>query len=136
MRLGIKILNTSATVNQYKHVDSITIARGETVEVIFQLVDLDQNGLRYIPEDGATVQVQIARQPEILKVNQSSRQTIDHSIDREAGEAFNGDRSVWKLPLVEADTKNMVSTSIKIIVTEGQKKKIASVQQAIKIIES
>lgn len=136
MRLGIRLLNVGASLNSFKQVDLIRVSRGETLDLVFQLVDLDQAGLRYIPAAGATVQVQIQRAIDIQPVDRYSRLTVDPTIDRAADVAFVGDSSIYKLPLVEADTNNLVSNSFRVILTEGVNKKIATLSQAIKVIDS
>jgi hypothetical protein len=135
MRLGIKLLNSSATVNQLQEISVLKIARGETADLVFQLVDLDQKGLRYIPAQGATVQISLPRNPDIIPDPGVGygRVTIDNSINRTAGAAFADDRSIYKLPLLAADTKNLISTNIKVTVTEGASVKIATFAQAISV---
>lgn len=136
MRLGIKLLNVDATINQFQQKDLIQIARGETVNVIFQFVDLDQKGLRYVPAAGATVTVTLPRSDEVIAVAtvSASRDRVNKTISRPAAPAFSEDRSIWMLPLSSADTQTLISNSMKVELTEGSKKKIASLTQAIKII--
>lgn len=135
MRLGIKLLNVGATLNQFQYANIIKIARGETLNLTFQLVDLDQNGLRYVPAAGATVQVQLPRSADQIKVDMQHRSVIDSTIDRPAAQAFSQDGSIWTLPLIAADTLSMVSTLIRVVVVEGPSSKIATLNSAIKIID-
>ena len=136
MRLGVKLLNVGASANSFKQVDLIRVQRGETLDVVFQLVDLDQDGLRYMPAAGATVQVQILRQISILPADRNQRVTTDPTIDRPADVAFAGDTSIYKLPLIAADTMALVSNSIRVVLTEGSNVKIATLSQAIKCIDT
>ncbi len=136
MRLGIKLLNTSATLNQFRSVDQIRISQGETVDLFFQLVDLDQGGLRYIPAPGAAVQVQIPRSPEVIAITtNNTRQVVDPTVNRAAGNPFSEDRSIWMISLIDLDTAQMVSNSLRITLSEGTSTKIAFVNQAIKMID-
>jgi hypothetical protein len=132
MRLGIKLLNIGATLNNHKRVSQVQIAKGETCEIAFQLVDLDQDGLRYIPQAGATVEVKIARIDEVGFVN-GERTFTNKTITRPAA-GWADDRSVWRVPLTTTDTESLVSNSIQVTLTEGSEIKRASVQQAIRII--
>lgn len=136
MRLGIKLLNTSASLNSFKQVSTIKLVKGETLDLFFQLVDLEQNGLRYIPPTGSIVEVTIPRSP-VIEPSQfmNARETIDYSIARQAVLAFPEDRSIWKLPLIETETVNMISNSIRVVVTEGTIKKIAFHNGAIQVID-
>jgi hypothetical protein len=134
MRLGIQLLNIGATLNSFQQKSVVEIAQGETVDLMFQLVDKDQ-GLRYIPASGSTVYVEIARFPEAISQITNQRLTVDYSVRRNATSAFpSDDKSIWKLPLTAVDTGNMMSSNIRVTVTEGTKISIALLPQAIKII--
>jgi hypothetical protein len=135
MRLGLRILNVGASVNNHKQVDQISIARGETLDLCFQLVDEDQDGLRYVPAAGATVRFQIPRADQVIAAPLNTRQTINNGVDRQAVAAWDGDRSCWKVTLTGAETSQMVSGSVRATVTEGSSVKIASYTQAIRVID-
>jgi hypothetical protein len=137
MRLGIKLLNSSATLNQLQEIPLVRIARGEVTDLVFQLVDLDQKGLRYIPPAGSTVSVSLQRSPEISPSTNflNERVTTDNSINRSAGVMFADDRSIYKVPFLAVDTQTMISTNIKVTVTEPSGLKIGQLNAAIKIID-
>ena len=135
MRLGLRLLNAGATVNNHKQVDQVTIARGETLELCFQLVDEDQEGLRYVPGSAATVRFQIPRADQVIAAPMNTRQTVNNGVDRLAIPAWDGDRSCWKVALTAPETNQMVSGSIRATVTEGSSVKIASYTQGIKVID-
>lgn len=135
MRLGLRLLNVGATVNNHQQVEQVSIARGETLDLCFQLVDEDQDGLRYIPASGATVRFQIPRADQVVAAPLNTRQTVNNGIDRPAIAAWDGDRSCWKVILSASETNQMVSGSIRATVTEGSSVKIASHTQAIKVID-
>lgn len=135
MRLGLRLLNTGASVNNYKQVDQISLAHGESLDLCFQLVDEDQDGLRYIPGAGASVRFQILRADQVIAAPLNTRQTINNGIDRPAVIAWDGDCSCWKVPLSSDDTAQMISGSIKVTVTEGSSVKIASCTQAIRVMD-
>jgi hypothetical protein len=133
VRLGIQLINFGATVNSFTYKSTVEIAQGETVDLLFQLVDKDQS-LRYVPATGATVFVEIARFPEYFPTSSNQRETKDFSIRRYAAQAFAQDASIWKLPLTDQDTLEMMSTNIRVTVVEGAKKSIALLAQGIKIV--
>jgi hypothetical protein len=137
MRLGIQLLDTGATLNRFQTKTQIQIAQGETTTIFFQLLDKDQKGLRYVPATGATVLVEIPRFSEAFATASNQRQQIDYSVRRAATAAFpSDDRSIWKLPLTATDTANMMSSNIRVTVTEGSEVKIATLSMAIEIVRS
>jgi hypothetical protein len=136
MRIGAQLLNTGATENNFQIKSFVTIYQGETLDLLAQFVDEDQNGLRYVPDAGATVLFEIARYPDVFGTISNIRETVDYSIRRAAVEAFPGDRSVWKIPLTSTDTAHIMSSNLRITLTEGTDVSIALIQQAIKVIPS
>lgn len=135
MRLSIKLLNEDSTVNNLKYTKTIDISRGETLDVVFQLVDQD-TGHRYIPEAGSTVEITILRAAVAMSIaGYNERQTVDDTIKRQAVSAFSGDGSIYKIPLIASETSKMVSGSIKVTVEEGEKIRISQLNQAIRIID-
>lgn len=139
MRLGIKILNVGATLNSHTRVPFIRVARGETLNLYVQLVDLDQKDLRYIPDAQATVRIQIPRSIDVVPgTNGSNSRTLeDLTINRLAAPGWGGeDRSIWYIPLSSADTESLISNSVRVVVTETTGKKIGVCQQAIQVINS
>jgi hypothetical protein len=134
MRIQLKLIEQDSTVNHLKYISSIDVRRGETLEVIVQLVQ--ENGIRYIPEHGCTVEVEIARNKVAIGVTgRNERDTFDPSIKREAVPAFAGDRSFWKIPITIAETKYLASGAVKVTLTEGDKVRISQYNQAIRIID-
>jgi len=136
MRLGINLLTSGTSLNTIKKVPTVTIYQGETFDLFIQLMDADQDGLRYVPDPAATVFVEIARLPEASGTLSNVRQINDYSVRRNAVAAFAGDSSVWKLSLTATETSKMMSSNIRVTVTEGSLKKIALLPQAIKIYRS
>jgi hypothetical protein len=134
MRLGLKLV-AAPSVNLIRSMAEYAIARGEDVDVAFQLVDLDQAGLRYIPAPGAAVLFQILRNTTVLAAPSNTRTTADYSINRPAMSPFSGDASIWVCSLLGTDTLNLVSGGIRVVVTEGSSKKIASLGAAIRVVD-
>lgn len=133
MRLKASLLNSDLTLNNFKHLSVIKVERGETLDLVIQLMDADR-GIRYIPEAGATVEIQIPRSVSVLADANSQRTYADNSIVRPAVTPFAEDRSIWKIPLAESDTSKLVSTSIRVVVTEASGKKICVLNQAIQVL--
>ena len=123
MRLKVELLDQDSTLNNLVKVSQARIHRGETAEIVVQL--LQENGQRYIPADGAVVKIAIPRNKEV----------IDHTIDREATQKFPKDGSIYSIPLTSTETKTLISGAIKVTVTEGAKIKICQENQAIKIVD-
>jgi hypothetical protein len=137
MRLGIKIIDPSSTLNQLKRIESLSIAPGETATLFFQLVDLSQQGApRYVPQAGATVQVTLPRSTQVVPGTlANSRTYVDPTISRAAANAFGADdRSVWMTPFTTTDTAAMISNAVQIVLTEGASVSIASLSRAITMI--
>lgn len=136
MRLGVQMLDSFAQLNSFQKKETVELAQGETVDLYFQLIDKDQSGLRYVPAAGATVFVEIPRFSEVFPTMLNQRSTMDFSVRRFASQAFSLDSSIWKLSLAATDTANMMSSNIRVTVTEGSVVKIALLPQALKVFRS
>ncbi len=134
MRINARLLNSGATANSFEVKTFVTIHQGETTTLFFQFFDEDQDGLRYLPASGATTLVEIARFPEPFGTISNTREILDRSIRRAATQPFSGDGSVWSMPLTAVDTVTMMSSNIRITLTEGAVISKAFLAQAIKII--
>lgn len=132
MRLEVKMLSRSSTVNSLKYVSTVELARGETLSLMFQLFDAD-TGNRYVPAAGATVQVQIPRYLEYLPTIQGDSSAVDYSVNQAAAQPFAGDASIWATPLTAVQTSKMTSQNAKFVLTEGTTVTIASVKYAIRV---
>jgi hypothetical protein len=110
MRLGIKMLNSSSTLNDLKFVNQVSINQGDTATIMFQLIDLDTNQ-RYIPATGAGVMAKIA----------SSNSA--NVLNKVAVAAFADDKSVVKFSLTIDETKLLGSVNLQITLTEGSEVK-------------
>ena len=133
MRLKVELLDQDSTLNNLVKVSQARIHRGETAEIVVQL--LQENGQRYIPADGAVIKIAIPRNKEVIPMGQREREVIDHTIDREATQKFPKDGSIYSIPLTSTETKALISGAIKVTVTEGAKIKICQENQAIKIVD-
>lgn len=132
MRLEVKMLSRSSTVNSIKYVPTVDFARGETLNLVFQLFDAD-TGIRYVPASGATLQVQIPRYLEYVPTIQDEPTPTDYSVNQAATQPFIGDSSIWSTPLTSSQTSKMTSQNVKFVLTEGSTVTIASVKYAIRV---
>jgi hypothetical protein len=134
MRLGIQLLNTDAQLNLYKTEKQVVIYQGDVLNINFQLIDLDQGGIRYVPTTAATVFVEIPKFPDTMMTLSNQRQIVDYSIRRNAAMLFpNDDRSIWYMPLVQADTAFMNSSNMRVTLTDGMLNKVTILPMAIKV---
>lgn len=132
MRLEVRMLSRSSTVNSLKYVPTVDMARGETLSLMFQLFDAD-TGVRYVPAAGATVQVQVPRYLEYVPTLQGDASAVDYSVNQPATQPFSGDSSIWSTPLTSTQTAKMTSQNAKFVLTEGSVVTIASVKYAIRV---
>ena len=132
MRLAIKMLGRSSSVNNIEYVPTTEIERGETLDLMFQLINAD-NGQRYIPAVGATVQVQLPRYMEYIPTIMGEAQPMDYSVNQASVQAFVGDSSIWTTPLTSSQTQQLTSQNMRIVVTEGLKISIAVAKYAIQV---
>jgi hypothetical protein len=135
MRLGIRILNSDATLNNHYELERLSIYKGETATLVVQLWD-EEKGIRYIPAAGATLYVEISRFPEYFGDVNNTRTTRDYSVRQNATQPFSDDKSIWSLPLPASATANMTSSAVRFTLTEGASVRIATVQQAIEAVHS
>ncbi len=100
MLLSARILTGVASVNVFTYTDSARFTEGDTVDLYFQLVDMEverdayqAKGRRYIPADEATPVVSV------------SFGSIDNAkkIARTAIQPFAGDSSIWKVSFLATD---------------------------------
>ena len=110
MRLGIKMLNSSSTLNDLKFINQVSINQGDTATVMFQLIDLDTNQ-RYIPSASSSVMAKIA----------SSNSA--NVLNKIASVQFADDKSVVKFSLSSDETKLLGSVNLQITLTEGSEVK-------------
>lgn len=140
MKLGIRLLNSEATLNHYQYLKNIKINQGETINLVFQLVNSSQAGpcpVRFLPSAAACTMVEIARYPDWLGTFGNQRIGVDYSVRRNAAMLFpSDDRSIWYLPLTSQETSNMMSSNIRVTVTDGSSKYIAVLSAALVVTRS
>ncbi len=106
MRLSSVTLKNFQNINSFQKSSEWTIRHDEPNTLYFQLVDLDQEGLRYIPT-GASPSVQVIF-PAVNSAN---------VITKTATQVSASDPSLWKVDLL--DTEKPSSGNVQFILTEG-----------------
>lgn len=109
MRLSVKSIVSFANINQFSFGNQWTIRAGDPNTLYFQIVDLDQNGLRYIPGIGGL------NQPASIIVTFPSiddTQVINVSATQDPN-----DGSIWSLPITSVQTPS--SGNVLFAITEG-----------------
>jgi hypothetical protein len=106
VRLSAQILKNFQNVNSFQKASEWTIRLDEPNTLYFQLVDLDQDGLRYIPT-GASPSVQVV----FPAVNPNN------VITKTATAVSTLDGSLWKVDLLS--TEKPSSGNVQFILTEG-----------------
>jgi hypothetical protein len=116
MRLGIKTIKNFANVNSFDYTSEWNIRQEDSTVLYFQIVDLDQDGLRYLPTDASYSVSVTFPGTTIVKV---------------ATQANSLDRSIWGVQINTSD--KVLTGNIQVSVTEGSVVKKFSVLQAITV---
>jgi hypothetical protein len=110
MRLSAKVVKNYANVNNFDYANQWIIRAGEPNTLYFQLVDLDQDSLRYLTAQG------VSNQPASVAVTFPSIDD-DEVITVTASLADPADPSVWKVVLTALQIPK--SGNVLFAVTEG-----------------
>lgn len=121
MRLSAKIIKNFFGINQFTYGSEWSIREGEPNTLYFQLVDLDQEGLRYLPSSGSSVVVTF---PALNSANELVKSAVQASVD---------DKSVWKVDLTASEKP--YSGNVKVALTESGVTKRFNILQGL-IVES
>ena len=124
MKLNIRMLNESSTVNGLLYINSKSFAPGDTPTIMFQLVDTDlripgQPAPRYMPAAVATVSLFIQ------SINTANNLTLTCT------QPFPQDASIWQTSLTASQSAIVGTTGVTVTLTEGSSIKSANVSQAI-----
>lgn len=125
MKLGVRVLNSSSTLNNLMHLNQIEVSPGETVTVVMQLVDLttvsesNRIGTRYIPASGATLSV-------VIQSNNSA-----NVLTKAATQPFAEDGSIWQFTLSASETAQIGAMDLLVTLTEGASIKKANGKQTL-----
>jgi hypothetical protein len=119
MRLGVKMLNSSSVLNILQYLNQVRINPNDTATIMFQLVDLDLGGQRYIPLTGATMAIKLVS---IDNANVLSKIPVN---------PFADDRSVWSFNLSAAETAIAAGVNMSVVLTQGADIKSATAEGAV-----
>lgn len=124
MRLSANLLNNFANINQFSFTNQWEIRGGELNVLYFQLVDLDQNSLRYLPGIG------VSNQPFGVSVKFPS---IDDAqiINATAAQVDPADNSIWKVTLSASQIPK--SGNVIFTITEGSNARSFKVLNALSV---
>jgi len=119
MRLGIKMLNSSSSLNNLQYLNQARINPGDTATIMFQLIDLDQGGQRYIPAMGATMAIKLV--------------SIDNAnvISKIPTIPFSDDRSIWSFNLMASETSIAAGVNMSVVLTQSSDIKSATAEAAV-----
>lgn len=118
MRLSAKLIKNFVDINHFNYATEWNARQNEPNTFYFQLVDLDQDGLRYLPID-ASYSVTVT----FPALN------VTNVLEKSATQASALDRSVWKVDL--ADTEVPSSGNVQFKLVEGSVTRRFSVLQAL-----
>lgn len=123
MRLSAKSLKNVENLNTFQYTNQWIVRQdgnsGEEQSLYFQLVDLDKDGIRYMPEVGAVVVVTF---PDLDQTVQAVKTAVN---------PFAEDRSIFRIDLTVLDI--IASGNVKFQITEGSKVKKFSVTNMVTV---
>ncbi len=120
MLLTAQFLNNYVNVNSFDVGTYTTLTEGDSPTLYLQLVDATNDGLRYVPAAGATLQVTIDN------INNARR------FVRFASQPATGDSSIWSFPILSTDGI-LGTVSLKLQLTEGAKVTNCILKAAIRV---
>jgi hypothetical protein len=121
MKLSAKLLKNVANVNHFEFADQWDIAEGSAQRLYFQIIDLHQDGLRYLSQATSIDSVEVT----FLSVDD------DSEIVKTAVQPWSDDKSVWYIDLLATEVPN--SGAVKFSITEDGATTAFRVEQAITV---
>lgn len=113
MRLSAKLLKSVTDVNHFAYANELFVRASdhetEATNLYIQLVDLDQDSIRYMPSSPSTLSVLF---PALMD---------EDSVTISATQPFLQDASIWKIPVAAADrmsSGNLIFTLIESGITK------------------
>lgn len=113
MLLSCRILDNVGGVNTFDVTTQAEFTQGVACTVYLQLIDASKDrmnvpaGRRYVPEDGATLQVVVDSIDDAKKITRSASQPYD------------GDGSIWCFPVLSTDPIKGTAT-LRLRLTQGE----------------
>ncbi len=106
MVLSAKVLTDVNSVNSFEYTERLATVEGDPFTLYLQLFD-SAKGLRYVPAADATLSVVLDN------INTARRVT------RSATQPYEGDLSIWSVPVLSTDTLAAGTVSIRLTLVEG-----------------
>lgn len=121
MLLGLKVLNSDATLNNFVESNSVQIVRNADAKIVMRLVQPQHNNLRYVPASGATFSITFQKSDGTTLVKTPTQPFAD-------------DRSILQVLLTEVETALIISQSLNVQVDEGSDKSFAILQLSLQVV--
>lgn len=123
MQLSSKLIKNLESVNSWQYADNLTISKsgnqGEATTLNFQIIDLDRDGIRYIPSNVATLQVTFP------SLNDAAEISVAAVVP------YADDRSIWQVNLLS--TQIPQTSNIYFALTDGGVTRRFSITNALRI---
>lgn len=102
--IKLKLLNSQATLNDYKVLNAIDYTPGEEIRLVVKLIN-SQLDIRFIPDAAATLNFEFL--------------DTDGNTVTKAGTVFADDRSMWEVTLTETETLTLTGGFIKVVLDDN-----------------
>ena len=129
MRLGLRMLNSSSTLNTLLYVNQVNINPGETAVVMFQLVDLDSVDNFYQYQQKVYNRYMPA--PSSLMTLALNSINVSNNLTKVPFQPFAQDPSIWAFNMSSYDTSVGAGVNMTVTLTETSKVSIATINAAI-----
>lgn len=120
MNYALKILNTDATLNNFKDIGSASIYKGSSAEIVMQLFQ-EERKIRYMPAAGAVITIDLKKSDGSVLIKTF---TFPFSPD---------DRSIIKIALTALETVDLISQNLVAKLVEGSNTSFAVAQLGLQM---
>lgn len=121
MVFSLQMLNSDATLNDFRDIGTHQIVRGADTTIIMRILQPNKDEIRYIPDAGATFSI------DLLKSD-------DTTLTKVPTQPFADDRSILQLTLTETETLDLISQNLNLQITEGSDISYAILQAGLQMI--
>jgi len=119
--LKLKMLNSDATLNDFRDIGYLTFISGETLSVVMRIEQKAKNYIRYIPDAAATITI------DLLKSDKTT-------ITKTASFPFADDRSIIKFEISDSESPDIIGQDLKVKIVEGANISYAVLEKGIQRI--
>lgn len=104
--LEARLLNSDATLNNFKEISQVQYVPGEVLKIVIQLMSPQLDGIRYMPADsGATVDM-VFQQSDGTELTKAA--SLVNSLDR----------SIWTVTLTSTESQAVIGSNIVAVLDE------------------